>query len=196
MGYHGNGGRHTDSLIDIYKHIPAHGTAVVVDHLSEEDELIVYRELKKDGPERYTCRPLRHLADNEFLARRKTAMQRGSEVRLAIRLKESGDVVGRILLFDFNPRNRSVEIGYYTRRSHRRRGHAREALELILQILFARCELNKVYAQTAETNRASIGLLASLGFSLDGVLREHHEIDGRLFNDHVYSLLCREFRRR
>ena len=58
---------------------------------------------------------------------------------------------------------------------------------------FATTNLNKLYCQTASFNRPSVKLLERLGLHLDAVLREHHELDGRLYDDYVFSMLRREW---
>lgn len=47
---------------------------------------------------------------------------------------------------------------------------------------------NKIYAQTGEFNKSSINLLKQLHFHCDGHLREHHELDGILYEDYLFSL--------
>lgn len=115
---------------------------------------------------------------------------------LAIVLRGTGTLVGRIRYFDFNPRNRSCEIGYITTPGARGKGYSREAVEVLLGYLFGGLGMNKVHAQTGAFNAASIRLLESLGFARDGVLREHHLLEGVLHDDYVYSMLAREWRAR
>ncbi|WP_115840406.1 GNAT family N-acetyltransferase [Gottschalkia purinilytica] len=55
--------------------------------------------------------------------------------------------------------------------------------------------INKITAQVGSFNIESNMLLKSLGFRLDGVLREHHDLDGKLYDDYVYSLLKREYKK-
>jgi len=53
--------------------------------------------------------------------------------------------------------------------------------------------LNKLYGQTGEFNQAAVGLLKKLGFHRDAVLRQHHELDGGLYDDYVFSILREEW---
>ena len=53
--------------------------------------------------------------------------------------------------------------------------------------------LNKLYCQTGAFNLPSIKLLEKLNFHRDGILREHHELDGKLWDDYIYSVLRREW---
>ena len=103
------------------------------------------------------------------------------------------EAVGRVQCFDFNSRNRSAEFGYSVNPLFRGRGVGRCMLTMAITALFDRESLNKLYCQTAEFNVASVRLLESLGMHRDGILREHHELDGKLWDDFVYSILQREW---
>ena len=100
---------------------------------------------------------------------------------------------GWFSLFDFNPRNRSAEFGYGVVPRLRGQGLARPMLAEAFDRAFAEHDLNKLHCQTAACNRPSVRLLESLGMRRDAVLREHHELDGVLHDDFVYSLLRREW---
>jgi RimJ/RimL family protein N-acetyltransferase len=103
-------------------------------------------------------------------------------------------LVGRFAYFDINLRNRSAEFGYMVNPRFRRRGIGTKMLNIAITHLFSITTLNKLYCQTAAFNIASIKLLEKLNFHQDGVLREHHELDGKLWDDYIYSVLRREWR--
>lgn len=105
------------------------------------------------------------------------------------------EAVGRVQCFDFNSRNRSAEFGYCVNPLFRGRGVGRRMLIMAITDIFEREGLNKLYCQTAEFNVASVRLLESLGMHRDGILREHHELDGKLWNDFVYSILQPEWQK-
>ena len=102
--------------------------------------------------------------------------------------------VGRFGYFDVNPRNRSAEFGYTVNPKFRQQGIGTKMLLLAISELFSTAAFNKLYCQTAAFNIPSIKLLEKLGFHTDGVLREHHELDGKLWDDYIYSILRREWK--
>lgn len=102
-------------------------------------------------------------------------------------------LVGRFTYFDLNPRNHSAEFGYTINPQLRQRGLGTKMLSIAITHLFLTTTLNKLYCQTAAFNIASIKLLEKLSFRQDGVLREHHELDGKLWDDFIYSVLRREW---
>ncbi|MDZ8054951.1 MAG: GNAT family protein [Aulosira sp. ZfuCHP01] len=101
--------------------------------------------------------------------------------------------VGKFAYFDVNPRNRSAEFGYRIHPAMRGQGLGTQMLQICISRVFQSTNLNKLYCQTAAFNLPSIRLLEKLGFQRDGVLREHHELDGLLHDDYVYSLLRQEW---
>ncbi|MEM8809230.1 MAG: GNAT family protein [Cyanobacteria bacterium P01_G01_bin.38] len=136
--------------------------------------------------EERTCRPITN---------GKRAEPDGHVVTLAFFEEDRHDIepVGRFVYFDFNPRNRSAEFGYIVNPGHRGKGIGTKMVTLALDHLFSTTDLNKLYCQTAAFNTASIKLLEKLKFHKDGILREHHELDGQLWNDIIYSILRREW---
>ena len=134
--------------------------------------------------EERTCRPV---ADGKRLP------PNDKRINLVFFEESAGEPVGRIQCFDFNSRNRSAEFGYSVNPVFRGRGIGTCMLKLAISEVFSREDLNKLYCQTAEFNVPSVKLLERLGFHKDGVLREHHELDGKLWDDFVYSILRREW---
>lgn len=134
--------------------------------------------------EELTCRPI--VAGKRIAAETKL-------ITFAFFIFHSEKPVGKMSFFDFNSRNRSAEFGYMVDPAQRGRGIATKMLRLGLQKIFRDENLNKLYCQTAEFNIPSIRLLKKTGFHLDGTLREHHELDGKLYSDLVFSILKSEF---
>jgi [ribosomal protein S5]-alanine N-acetyltransferase len=152
---------------------------------SEEDKRVFARWSQVSRLEERTCRPI--------LNGKRVAP--GSEVvTFSFVMDGIDELVGRFAYFDLNPRNHSVEFGYTVNPQFRRQGIGTRMLNIAITHLFSTTTLNKLYCQTAAFNIASIKLLEKLDFHQDGVLREHHELDGRLWDDIIYSVLRREWR--
>jgi RimJ/RimL family protein N-acetyltransferase len=111
----------------------------------------------------------------------------------AVFVDNVSEPVGKFSYFDLNPRNRSAEFGYVIHPDMRGRGLGKQMLQACISQIFQATDLNKLYCQTGAFNLPSIKLLEHLGFHRDGVLREHHELDGVLHDDCIYSLLRREW---
>jgi len=61
-----------------------------------------------------------------------------------------------------------VEIGYETRRAHRRSGYAREAVGALTEWALTHSGVHRVIAETHEANAASVALLGALAFVASG----------------------------
>lgn len=62
-----------------------------------------------------------------------------------------------------------------------------------LNFAFKVLGLHKVCGQVLAFNEASISLHLKLGFKLEGVLRQHHQIDGSFYDLISFGLLCNEW---
>lgn len=142
------------------------------------------RWLNQERLELMTCRPVVN-------GQRVPSSDEG--VTFAFWVEECEKPIGKFSYFDVNPRNRSAEFGYRIDPAMRDRGLGTQMLQTCINRVFQSTTLNKLYGQTAAFNLPSIRLLEKLGFYRDGVLREHHELDGQLHDDYVYSLLRREW---
>jgi ribosomal-protein-alanine N-acetyltransferase len=172
----------------------ASGRVVLVD-LTEDDLLTTRRWFLESRPATQTCRPIVPETDGEAIQRFHERAQDETRYEFAIRSVDTDQLIGKISYFDLNVRNRSVEFGISLHLESRGQGYASEALGLLLEHLFVHLGLNKVMAQTGEFNAPSIALLRRFGFKEDGRLREHHELDGVLHDDLLFSLLVVEYLR-
>jgi len=158
-----------------------------------DDYLEVHRWFNASDPQSQSCHAIRISSPEDRVQRMQKKEYREDEGRFVIVSKADHRLVGEIVYFQKNMLNRSAELGYLVAPGERGNGFAREALQLLIKYLFLDMNLNKVYAQTASFNKASIKLLESLEFKLDGTLRQHHYYKGDLYDDLVYSLLRFEY---
>ena len=89
----------------------------------------------------------------------------------AIADSDDGPAIGRIVVID---RGDAVsEVGYLVVAARHGQGTAREALSAVIEHLFRVDDQRRIMADVDPDNRASNRLLETLGFSLEGRLREH-----------------------
>jgi [ribosomal protein S5]-alanine N-acetyltransferase len=143
--------------------------------------------------DRFSCRPPHEAAAAEkFYARwRKVISTPNRPYRILVC---DGVPLGRISLFDYNPRNHSAEFGYYLPEQNRAQGMGTVMVGKFLAEMFQdeSLALNKIIATTSSNNEPSIRLLQKFGFHLDGRQREHYWIDGEKYDQMIYSLLKSE----
>ncbi len=143
-------------------------------------------------PESMGCQ-LRHFrtpaeAAEHYRTREKTPW----EQRFAVVRKDDQMLVGAAGFFNYNPLNRSAELGIIIDHDEQKKGYGKEALQILSRHLFGYRGLNKVYAQTAAFNESAIGLLQSMGFKKDATLRDHYFFDREFHDGFIYSLLLYE----
>lgn len=91
-------------------------------------------------------------------------------------------------------RDRSGELGYALRRADWGKGYATEATRLMIAFGFDTLHLHRIQAACGPDNRASQRLLARLGFTPEGRLRDHVFTNGAWRDSLLYSLLEHEWR--
>ncbi len=160
-------------------------------------EIIDFNQYAKaeEDMSRFTCRPDVHHTPEEQRIRLQKHLQQPDRFFVGVFPRENSSyrMIGKINFFDYNPRNRSMEFGYRLLKGYRRKGYMSCALKELLQIAFKKIGLHKVYAQTGSFNVPSVSLLKSLGFQQDAVLRDHHELGGKFYDDFIFSILENEF---
>jgi UDP-4-amino-4,6-dideoxy-N-acetyl-beta-L-altrosamine N-acetyltransferase len=110
-------------------------------------------------------------------------------------VNEDASPVGLIGLCDLNLRTRTGKYCIYIGEVAKRRcGFAGEATLLILGFGFNTIGLHRIYLQVLENNSPALGMYRKLGFTQDGVAREHYFSNGKYLNMIVFSMLEQEYR--
>ena len=89
--------------------------------------------------------------------------------------------------------HRSGEIGYAVRREDWGKGYASEATSLMLDFGFRTLDLHRIQAACGPENRPSQRLLAKLGFTPEGRIRDHVFTNGVWRDSLVYAILKHEW---
>lgn len=169
--------------------IPA-GSRIRLALLQAEDLEFLHKWKSQVDISYVTSKAIQHIS----LEERQRRFQEKIPSVFAIRRIADDQFIGEISLYDLNPKNRSVGMGYFTGVDYRRQGYTQEGVWLLLNYLFKGVGLNKVMADTGAFNQASIALLKSLRFQQDGCLRQHQLLDGVLHDQLLFSLLAEEWR--
>jgi RimJ/RimL family protein N-acetyltransferase len=86
-----------------------------------------------------------------------------------------------------------AEIGFSLARAYHGQGYAAEAVRAVLHHLFAVDGLHKVEAECDARNTASARLLERVGFTREGLRRQHTWIKGEWTDDLLYGLLAADW---
>lgn len=181
-----------DFYFNFVNELPLCGDDIVIKQINVAELMYIK---KNNDFDQYlmSCRPVFNRTEDESKEIFKKLITNDKNLLLGIfyydDILEREELVGRISFYDLNTRNRSVELGYLLSNKYQGKGIMSKALKKVIFDMFNKTQLNKIYAQTAVFNKKSIKLLEKCGFTLDGTLREHHEYNGKLYDDLIYSIL-------
>ena len=135
------------------------------------------------------------LADGEAWYDRMRAIEStGQALQFVVVAKSTGSAIGTCLLFRHDAASARIELGYALSRACWRQGFMREALVALLGRAFAGMGVRRVEAEVNTRNEASSALLARLGFTKEGVLRQRWVTKGRAVDVEMHGLLAGELR--
>ena len=115
-------------------------------------------------------------------------------ISLAFYYDDIKEPVGKFNCFNINKRNKSCECGYAINPKYQGKGMSAKMIKHCVDYIFKNHDFNKIYCQTGAFNKPSVKILKQLGFHRDGVLRQHHELDGKLWDDYIFSILRSEWK--
>lgn len=94
--------------------------------------------------------------------------------------------IARLMFIDIDAR--TAELGIYIgNNEYRGLGLGKTALKNLLNMAFQELNLNKIYLKVREDNLSACKLYTSLGFQIEGCLKEHFQ-ENHVFKNH--NILC------
>jgi RimJ/RimL family protein N-acetyltransferase len=120
----------------------------------------------------------------------------GDVLALALTRKDTGELVGDVILGLFSAEHRTGEIGYIVHPDHQGHGYMTEACREILRIAFDDLGLHRVIGRLEPRNHASARVLEKLGMRREALFVENEFIKGEWQSEAIYAILDREWRER
>jgi [ribosomal protein S5]-alanine N-acetyltransferase len=105
-----------------------------------------------------------------------------------------GVAVGSVALKNISHTMGYAEIGYGIGQPHQGKGIATAAVRMLVRMCFSESPLRKLLAYVHDQNLASCRVLQKLGFTQEGLLREHYLINGIPANEILFGLLKHEWK--
>jgi RimJ/RimL family protein N-acetyltransferase len=115
-----------------------------------------------------------------------------NELRLGIRLRSTGTLIGGIGLHPDAEHNRA-ELGYWIGVPHWGNGYATEAARAVVHYGFEEFELNRIFAGHFGNNPASGNVLRKIGMKHEGCMRLHVLKWGEYVDLEMYAILREEW---
>lgn len=120
-------------------------------------------------------------------------IEENSNYIFAIRLKETGELVGCISI-GLNDRHDRGYLGYWIGYNYWGKGYCTEALKEVVKFGFEEKNVNKIWAEHKTFNVASGKVMEKAGMVHEGIMRNHYKQDNGNFLDmSVKSILRNEY---
>lgn len=123
------------------------------------------------------------------------SMLSDDEVRLGIRLRADGRLVGGVGL-RLNLQQKNAELGYWIGAPYWGQGYATEAAQEMLRHGFQQIGLHRIFASHFKGNSASARILKKLGMRYEGCQREHVCKWDQFIDSELYGILRSEWEAR
>ncbi|WUJ71115.1 GNAT family N-acetyltransferase [Kribbella soli] len=147
---------------------------------------------------RYTPWPVRDREETRVALEKKLSQgeltESGQWLVLAIELRESGTVIGEVLLKWESEIDRQGEIGFALHTAYQGKGLAAEAAREMLRVGFEELGLHRIVAVLDDRNDASARLLERLGMRREAHFIDALQFKGEWANEYVYALLEDDWR--
>lgn len=111
------------------------------------------------------------------------------QLRLMIVADDTGDTVGTVDLYDFDPANSRCGVGILVAPPYRRKGYALKALADIAEYCRGRLSLHQLWCVVGAENQASRSLFTCAGYSASGRLRSWLRSAGSYSDAYIYQLM-------
>lgn len=111
-----------------------------------------------------------------------------------VRLTEDDTLIGFVLYYRYDPRNRVASIGVaIAEPDYREKGYGTEAMRLMIEYGFNELNLNRIELTVSSFNARAIHVYEKVGFKEEGLLRQSYFGDGMYHDVTVMSLLREEW---
>ena len=118
------------------------------------------------------------------------------QIRAAIHLCicTENTVAGVISSHQIDWMNHRASIGYWVRKEMTRKNLATTATAVLINYLFEKLRLHRVYIQAATEQRPSNKVINKVGFKFEGVLRENEKVMDHYLDHNIYGMTDHDFR--
>lgn len=160
--------------------------------LEPEDIHILYKW--ENDPENWpvssTMAPYSEFVLNQYLENAHLDIYAAGQLRLVIEDVVTGEDVGFVDLFEFDPLHLKAGVGILIGDEvFKQQGYATMALELIKEYAIKYLRLHQVYCHIDEANTKSIELFQKVGFKEMATLKDWKNIGGKWCDVKVYHFL-------
>ncbi|PRA09504.1 MULTISPECIES: GNAT family N-acetyltransferase [unclassified Paenibacillus] len=129
----------------------------------------------------------------ELIQRWKERFENGQVIRWGIALKSDNRIIGTCGFHGWMKQHYKAVMGYELTPEFWRQGYITEVTRKIVEYGFKNLELNRIEAFVEPENAGSRKLLEKIGFSEEGILKEHFIWKNRFVDNVIYAFLKKEY---
>lgn len=126
--------------------------------------------------------------------RSSTMTKEGDSLGLAVVVRETGRLIGDVVLFWRSAEHRGGEIGYVLNPEAAGHGYATEAAAALLALAFDGLDLHRIVARVDARNGPSMAVLRRLGMRQEACLRENEWFKGEWTDELDFAILAAVWR--
>lgn len=120
----------------------------------------------------------------ELMIKREEA---GTHLYASVALKSTHEVIGTVMIFNFDKEANQAEVGYVFHKNHWGKGYGAESLALVTDFAFESLNLHKLHACVTDANIGSARILEKNGYELEGRLKDHFYIEDRYYDSLLFG---------
>lgn len=163
---------------------------VTLRNLERSDAPAWYAYLADPVVVEHTSWNLRGIADLQANFDDYASADPSSPIRLAVVLRDGGQLVGTIGFNAISPQHRTAEIAYDLAPAAWGQGVATAVVNTVVEWGFRRLGMLRIQATVLESNARSLRVLERCAFEREGYLRCYRQIRGRSGNFWLYARLA------
>lgn len=169
------------------------GEKTVLRPFTEADADAVWGIVQDPEVIRFTFEPSIELARDGLRSWYGSRAAAPDRLDLAVTDPADGEVLGEVVLYEWDPAARSCTFRTLIGPRGRGRGIGTEATRLVVGYGFEQLGLHRVQLEVYGHNRRALHVYEKVGFVVEGVRREAQWRDGRWVDEVVMGLLDREW---
>jgi len=104
-----------------------------------------------------------------------------------------GEIIGQAALKNIRWFNRKAELSLFIKPEYQGKKLGRKILEKLMEHAFGKLNFYRLEAEVLEYNEKALKLVESLGFTMEGKLRQAKYFNGRYYDIFRYGILKQEF---
>ncbi|MDD9173883.1 N-acetyltransferase [Aliivibrio finisterrensis] len=131
-----------------------------------------------------------HAKSEDFFLRfvRKSLLDYAEGKGMVCAMIYQGELVGNVSFNTINHQLKMAEIGYWLSESYQGKGIITRAVSKLIEIAFTDLQLEKIQIAAGENNLPSRKVCERLGMTLEGIISNRENLNGRIINHAIYGL--------